>query len=720
METYSLIYSFLEYLKSFKASNEKFINKLEKEFILNEEDSNKVKEAYDVAIGNVKYEENNKIYKLKNIFSDCSINNKDKEKETYIPFKCLNLGKELLNRDINNIVQKPIWDKYINEVISKIIRFKNDFDKLYFVCMKYFSNIPALNKEKYDISLFDICKITCALSQCLKEDEDNFILIKGGISGIQKFIYKTNASDGLKMLKARSLYISMFQDICAKYIVRELNLNNCNILYSGGGNFYILASKLHVTKFKECVGYINKNILAEHKGDLYLGIAAAEFNKSEFNNFEEVWKRVNDELGKAKYRKWAEIGLKENFDSIFGSKENSICEGGPLEKTCSICGRIAEEKTDEDSENRCSMCNSYVEFMDNAKNKKFYIEDFSEYESSKIKALGIFNKLKYDISFSNDIKNEKDKKYYSINNLKNEDIDGYIFKSVKLKNNSLDDIAKSDTEIGDTKIGVIKLDVDNLGKLFIQTTSISKIMGLSRNIAMFFEGFVEQAIENNYVTDDCKDLKTSNWKDKVNIIYAGGDDTFIVGRYDEVFEFAYALRKAFAKFVSNEYITFSCGIGMFSPNFPIVETANITEDFLDMAKSIDGKDRVCFLGEVFTWKEFLHLIKLKNQIIDVYNSTGKDYTSRNKAVFEKIAKSTSGFKAVFKNGSKSINYLKLYRLAYYLRDLRDKGDKDLVEELINEYEKLCLDALKEKNSRNKAMIIPLANKWAQCNCRKMN
>ena len=82
-----------------------------------------------------------------------------------------------------------------------------------------------------------------------------------------------------------------------------------------------------------------------------------------------------------------------------------------------------------------------------------------------------------------------------------------------------------------------------------------------------------------------------------------------------------------------------------------------------MAKAVQGKDRVCFLGEVFTWDEFLELIKLKNKIIDVYDSTGNDYTSRNKAVFEKIAKSTSGFKAVFKNGKNSINYLPL---AYFL------------------------------------------------------
>ena len=43
---------------------------------------------------------------------------------------------------------------------------------------------------------------------------------------------------------------------------------------------------------------------------------------------------------------------------------------------------------------------------------------------------------------------------------------------------------------------------------------------------------IEKNVEN-------KNLKTiGNWKDKITVIYAGGDDTFIVGRYDQVFEFS--------------------------------------------------------------------------------------------------------------------------------------------------------------------------------------
>ena len=46
--------------------------------------------------------------------------------------------------------------------------------------------------------------------------------------------------------------------------------------------------------------------------------------------------------------------------------------------------------------------------------------------------------------------------------------------------------------------------------------------------------------------------------------------------------------------------------------------------------------------------------------------------------------------------------------------------KDLVDNLIDKYEDLCLNSIKEWNSQKNAMIIPCANKWAQCNCRNFS
>ncbi|URZ04937.1 type III-A CRISPR-associated protein Cas10/Csm1 [Clostridium felsineum] len=702
MKCSSLLYAFIKYLESIdKVKYQKLIK------IFPIEINDNIEKAYRVALGNQEIKsENNVIYKLKNILSN---NN-----NSYLPFTELKLDFNLLvdKEKESNKIEKHLWDKYIDEIFNKIESNKDNFKKVYYICMKYLSNIPAVNVGNCNVSLFDVCKITSAITTCQEKNDSQFILIKGDLSGIQNFIYKAKKSDALKTLKARSLYLTILQDLCSKYIIRKLKLNITNVLYSGGGNFYIIASKEHIGEFKKIRKELSELLLNAHNGELYLALTGVEFTLSEFNNFEEVWKKAGESIGKVKNKKWSEIGLKENFKKIFGP----IDDGGKLERTCSICNRISHQL---DEEKRCPLCKSYIELIESARNKKYYIEEETEFDLIKDNYNSVnevFEALGYNIYFSEDFYARDEKTtIYSINDFDNDNSEGYIFKSIKLITDSLDEIVSSSQILGDNKIGVIKLDVDNLGSLFINVKNIGQVTGLSRNISMFFEGFVEQIIENNYIPKECKRyLKTKNWEKKITIIYAGGDDTFVVGRYDEIFEFVYILRELFRAFVDCEDKTFSAGVGMFNSNFPIIKTAEITEDFLSKGKLTDGKDKICFLGEVFTWQQYLELIKLKNLIEEIYEKT------QSKSVFEKIDKSTKGFKAVFKKGDKNINYLKMYRLAYYLRDLRTEDSSVLIEKLVNQYESICLNAVIKSDLSKQAMIIPFANKWAQCNCRQVS
>lgn len=694
----SLIYAFKQYVKSI---NSEKANRI----IFQEEEDKLLKQSYDIAIGSIYYKQAKEsvIYSLKNIF---------KENDSYIPLKELSFDNELLQRTKDVTVCGNLWNEYIDKTIEELNRKNLDYEGLYYLLMKNLSSLPALNKPNCDISLFDVCKVTSAIYNCLKRNEEELLLIKGDISGIQNFIYKTRKEDALRTLKGRSFYLTILQDLCSKFIVRELNLTISNVLYSGGGNFYILASKSDMEKLDEVKKVLSNIILKAHKGELYLSLAYIDFKIQEFNHFSDVWKRVGEESGKAKTAKWSEIGIKENFIDIFGPIDN----GGTLDNTCSICGSIYKNL---DGENRCGLCASYIELVEEASNKKIYVERSIKDQNSKIEIYTsvkeIFKALGYEICFLDKISdlNKESEVSYAINNFQFEGVKGYTFKSVRFIRKSLDDISKSQCDLGDNKIGVIKLDVDNLGKLFIHAQSIGQVMTLSRNLSMFFEGFVEEAIVNEYIPERYREhLKTKRWKDKITIIYAGGDDTFIVGRYDEVFEFVYILRKLFEEYTQDNEKTFSAGVGIFGSNFPILQTTNITEEFLEKGKDSIGKDKICFMGEVFSWKEYFEVIKLRNKIETLYNLTG------NSTLFEKIDKSTRGFKAVFKKGNKGISYLKVYRLSYYLRELNKGKTKNEVEDLINQYEELCLNSIKESTPEVGAMIIPYANKWARCNCRK--
>lgn len=700
----ALLYAFCQYIKNIdKEVYEEAVSLCKNECFVKT-----ITEAYEIAINNLKLNcKSELIYKIKNVF--------DPNQETYFQFKEISLDESLILRDNNRIIEKKQWKEYILKVIKLIKNNLGNYTKVYYLLMKYTSNIPAVNSEDCVISLFDICKNTAAIYYALGENSDNLVLIKGDFSGIQKFIFKVGTENGLKGLKGRSLYLSILQDLVSKYIVNELNLDITNILYSGGGNFYILASGKHIEEIEQIRKRLSEMILDKHKGEIYISLAYKEFNKNKFQEFSNVWQEIGDEAGKKKNKKWSELGLKDNFEKIFGPLESNKEVKGNI---CNLCGR---KITNLEEDNQCDFCRSYVELVEESKKANVFIEEkIAPKDEEKNTYEDVFSSLGYKISFGNNKIKANDKELvYLINDTGDDDFkgyDGFIFKSIKLTNKSLDELAISNNELGDKKIGVLKLDVDNLGKVFINAKSLAEVMALSRNMGMFFEGFIEKIIEKDMIPISMREfIKTRKWKDKITIIYAGGDDTFVVGRYDEVFEFTSVLREHFRNYVGTNLKTFSAGLGMFSTNYPIRISADITEEFLDRGKNTEGKDKICFMGQVFTWTQFNELIKLKNNIEEIYD------LSPSNSLFQKIDNSTKGFKSVFNNNG-SVSGIKLYRLAYYLRDLKNGEKKELsskVESLVNKYEHLCLDAIVNKDARQMAMIIPYANKWAKSNCRKL-
>ena len=77
-------------------------------------------------------------------------------------------------------------------------------------------------------------------------------------------------------------------------------------------------------------------------------------------------------------------------------------------------------------------------------------------------------------------------------------------------------------------------------------------------------------------------------KRKVNIIYAGGDDLFLVGAWDEVLEVAIDINRAFKQF-TNGRLTLSAGMAMFSPTYPISKMAEIAGLLVQMSKNRKDK-----------------------------------------------------------------------------------------------------------------------------------
>ena len=124
-----------------------------------------------------------------------------------------------------------------------------------------------------------------------------------------------------------------------------------------------------------------------------------------------------------------------------------------------------------------------------------------------------------------------------------------------------------------------------------------------------------------------------NKKKNVIIVYSGGDDVFIVGAWKEVIEAAVDIRRAFERFTVSR-LTFSAGIGVFAPSYPIHKAASDTGELEDMSKLADGKDSLSLFGAVqgenhtYNWKTFTGSVTEKLNVINSYFSKLKTVDSK--------------------------------------------------------------------------------------------
>jgi CRISPR-associated protein Csm1 len=163
-------------------------------------------------------------------------------------------------------------------------------------------------------------------------------------------------------------------------------------------------------------------------------------------------------------------------------------------------------------------------------------------------------------------------------------------------------------EEGKPMLGILKADVDNLGKIFSvvfsKNMSISKYVTLSRGFDFYFSAFLDELVRKGYKN--------------IYIVYSGGDDLLFVGEWKEIFDFAVEMYKKFRKYTTeNENITLSAGIALVGPKYPINRGALMADEFLDRSKSFKENGKVVkdsltvfnttvrweFLNELNEWRD---------------------------------------------------------------------------------------------------------------------
>ena len=172
---------------------------------------------------------------------------------------------------------------------------------------------------------------------------------------------------------------------------------------------------------------------------------------------------------------------------------------------------------------------------------------------------------------------------------------------------------------GNSYLGILRMDVDGLGTRFIKGfDSMKQYKEFSSALDKFFD-----ADNGNLHAIQLR------FKEHLHIVYAGGDDVFVVGRWDKVIDFAKEVREQFEKYcrekLNDNSLSISGGIAIVNPKFPIAKAAEMAGEAEEAAKKYNGGKKNAFnmFGETLSWKdEFDYVQSYKNQFVDLINRHG--------------------------------------------------------------------------------------------------
>jgi len=564
-----------------------------------------------------------------------------------------------------------LWQSFYDEFdLLPSGTFNTFTNSLFYLLKKYFWSIPAATNEDFPFtSLFDHMKVTAAIAWCLQKYSEeipngvtfnsskNRINIESGhyplllvcidLSGIQKFIYDISSKYAAKSLRGRSFYLQAILDDISRELLHQTGAFYGNIIYSSGGKFFALLP--NTPSIKSAIEKMETELInrlwEKHRETIYLCIGSVAFtyhneikdgkpnisvdSSNESIYLGDLWRLAAEKASEKKKTKFKQLLTnKELYKDFFEPSDT----GGDV-SICQVTGLELDvvKQDDEDNKGTVSVSKSVVEQREIGKklpqhkylafateesfhsNRPFRLITghglVLEKEMPKIENAEVFRTLTEGVpNFLDQQKSPKNTYGFR-----------YFGGTSFPMNNG---VPKTYEElVGDSRfkrLGVLRMDVDNLGQLFIKgfdkpKASFSAYATLSGMLDLFFSGYIN-TIRNN---DDFKD-----W---VAIVYSGGDDLFAVGRWDKAIHFAHEVQSCFKRFTGRPDITLSAGIELVSQKFPIAKAADLAgvaeKSSKDHFWNSHTKNSLTLLGIAVNWDyEYPRVVEIKDKLISWLNS----------------------------------------------------------------------------------------------------
>jgi len=552
---------------------------------------------------------------VESVFSNLIVNEKNDSKKMYLPYQLSDLTEVFPEETPKDTAKKAIVDLLSDlKKLDKKLNIEALAKTLFFLQKKYHWGVSA-GIEPETVSLFEMNKLRAGLAVCLAKDgiDKNypFLLACGDVSGIQNFIYNIHSRKAAVALKGRSFYLNLVVEKITEYLLQKTETTLANIVYSSGGKFFLLLPNTEKVRseLKNAESRIITELYDLHSTDLYVCMnhVAFGFDKGEIlsnektlqgkaiGNMSDLWRTVSQRTAEKKSQKFITLFAGEGYNRFFndngidveGLNHNNYTpcavSGVPVPKTQK---QLLKGRGEEGSDIYATdIVKKQVELGIALKRADFLTYNFDE-ESEFL-----------DIGIETDKVTKGHKARIFINDLdfvkENVSVSqGFMFYGGNKQAEKGDKPKEFDELAGDQesrfrRLGILRMDVDGLGQIFISGLQGSQqhfavYSTLSAQLDLFFSGWL----------NSLRNSSEKEYKDFVNIIYSGGDDVFAVGRWDLIIDFAYDIRKNFRKFVcEREEISISAGVALTGGKFPISKGAELAGDAEKKAKDFDVKQK---------------------------------------------------------------------------------------------------------------------------------
>ena len=525
--------------------------------------------------------------------------------------------------DVNQETYAALWDAFTTAFrhATKDTHYTPaSYQTIVALLHKYTSRMPSATpwgqreeKTVPDISLYDHLRTTAAIAACIgrelsEPDVDAQLgtqnnpnpricaLIKGDISGIQNFIYQVPSDGAARELRGRSFYLQLLTESIAHWVLRSFELPTTNLLLASGGHFYILAP---YSEAKEKLDTLRQNISKKlwelHNGELSCNIAGISIKAHDFeaDNFSRKWSDVSQKVQQRKQEKWSEMVPEDMFENFFEPHQGKVVDYG--------FGELGRNLRD-------------ITYLVAFEVPDAPIPEKPDWHAA-IKAFGL------DIHICTDTHKKpaapkdaersvvyrlRDTEFLS--NIEEFQYEGvpvsYDFRALPQVIAHKDDATVADYDYlanaseGVEWFGALRMDVDDLGTVFtekLDAATISRLATLSEALRLFFEGYVPHL---------CREFNQKQDHEILELIYAGGDDLFLVGGWSALPEIATKIRSEFRQFVTGDHVTLSGGIAIEHKKYPLYQFAAQSGEAEKASKSLPQKNAITLLRKPMAWTDF--------------------------------------------------------------------------------------------------------------------